>query len=121
MQVWFLNNIIQHQDGICKEDKFSIDQPIGPVPYDAITTTGSIFAASKDGKFALSHCEVLKRNKEKNETLLKVNIVTGRPHQVRICIPPTFRFEYIWHFMDILLLVTLFMVLEAHRRKDLEI
>ncbi len=32
--------LILSLDGIVKEEKFSVTQPIGPIPYKAITTTG---------------------------------------------------------------------------------
>ncbi|MEA5533859.1 RluA family pseudouridine synthase [Crocosphaera sp. XPORK-15E] len=60
-------------------DNFIIDHPIGKIPYP---TLGYIYAATPDGKFAYSECQVLKRS-DKN-TLLEVTILTGRPHQIRI-------------------------------------
>jgi hypothetical protein len=60
----------------------TINQPIGPIPYKAITTTGSIFAASDKGKYSLSNYEVIRRNIDLNNTLIKVDIFTGRAHQV---------------------------------------
>ena len=66
------------------EGEVIIEQPIGPVPYSAISITGSIFAATPDGKYAKSVFRVLKKNKENNNTLVEVEIYTGRPHQIRI-------------------------------------
>ena len=60
-------------------DHFNIDQPIGKIPYPSL---GYLYAATPDGKFAYSHCQVLQRNQ--TNTLLAVKILTGRPHQIRI-------------------------------------
>ena len=53
--------------------------PIGPVPYPQL---GTIFAATPTGKWAYSQGRVLQR--QAHQTLLEVNIATGRPHQIRI-------------------------------------
>jgi 23S rRNA pseudouridine1911/1915/1917 synthase len=60
-------------------DTFEVTVPIGPVPYPGL---GTIFAATPAGKWAYSQGRVLQR--QAHQTLLEVNIVTGRPHQIRI-------------------------------------
>lgn len=60
-------------------DRFTITQPIGKIPYPQL---GHIFGATSDGADAQSDCSVLQRRA--NATLLKVTILTGRPHQIRI-------------------------------------
>ncbi|MGK7913677.1 MAG: RluA family pseudouridine synthase [Synechococcus sp.] len=60
-------------------DWFSINTPIGPVPHPYL---GTVFAASERGKDARSDCTVLRRSHD--STLLEVDILTGRPHQIRI-------------------------------------
>ncbi|MEA5508870.1 RluA family pseudouridine synthase [Crocosphaera sp. UHCC 0190] len=60
-------------------DHFIIDHPIGKIPYPSL---GYLYAATPDGKFAYSECQVLKRRDQ--NTLLEVTILTGRPHQIRI-------------------------------------
>jgi 23S rRNA pseudouridine1911/1915/1917 synthase len=65
--------------GIPARDGFSIDVPIGPVPHPKL---GTINAACREGKRALSRVIVLERRAE--SSLLEVRIETGRPHQIRI-------------------------------------
>ena len=60
-------------------DRFMINHPIGKEPY---ASWGYLYCASARGKMAESHCHVLKRMMA--ETLLDVDITTGRPHQIRI-------------------------------------
>ncbi|MEL7476095.1 MAG: RluA family pseudouridine synthase [Cyanobacteria bacterium P01_A01_bin.3] len=60
-------------------DAFSINTPIGPVPHPYL---GTVFAANDRGKDARSDCRVLRRSHD--STLLEVDILTGRPHQIRI-------------------------------------
>lgn len=60
-------------------DTFSINTPIGPVPHPYL---GTVFAASDRGKEASSNCTVVRRTHD--NTLLEVDILTGRPHQIRI-------------------------------------
>ncbi|MBE0644007.1 MAG: RNA pseudouridine synthase [Bacteroidetes bacterium] len=67
--------------GLPAEDRFTIDMPIGPVPYAPL---GMLHAASLVGKPSVSHCHVLRRNAERDQALLEVDIPTGRPHQIRI-------------------------------------
>ncbi len=66
-------------EGAPAADSFSIDAPIGPIPHPLLET---IFAASTGGKPAMSHVQVLERRQ--NDSILKVRIETGRPHQIRI-------------------------------------
>lgn len=61
------------------QDDFSIDVPIGPAPHARL---GTVHAASVSGRRALSRVFVLQRMK--SCSLLRVNIQTGRPHQIRI-------------------------------------
>lgn len=60
-------------------DHFTITQPIGKLPHPTLTY---VYGASPDGRFAQSNCRVLQRRRD--ATLLAVNILTGRPHQIRI-------------------------------------
>ncbi|HEV8375594.1 MAG TPA: pseudouridine synthase [Candidatus Polarisedimenticolia bacterium] len=63
-----------------RRERFSVDTPIGriPLPRGAFQA----HAATPEGKRALSHVRVLE-HRESN-SLVEVEIVTGRPHQVRI-------------------------------------
>jgi 23S rRNA pseudouridine1911/1915/1917 synthase len=65
--------------GIAREDSLVITAPIGPVPHPWL---GTLFAASAQGKPALSRARVLERRAA--ATLFEVLIETGRPHQIRI-------------------------------------
>ena len=65
--------------GIPKEESFTIDTPIGPVPHP---TLGEVHAASKNGKPSLSH--VQRMDTREGNALVEVSIPTGRPHQIRI-------------------------------------
>lgn len=62
-------------------DTFIVDRPIGRVPYPKI---GFLYAATPDGKPSRSECRVLHRDLEHNRSLIHVNLITGRPHQIRI-------------------------------------
>lgn len=62
-------------------DAFTVDAPIGPVPYRPLLT---IHAYSSDGRPAISHVRVLRRLTRENAALIEVTIPTGRPHQIRI-------------------------------------
>ncbi|MCI0567570.1 MAG: RluA family pseudouridine synthase [Acidobacteria bacterium] len=61
-------------------DRYSVDAPIGRVPHRRALFKAH--AAVSDGKRALSHVQVLERLVD--ASLVEVEIVTGRPHQVRI-------------------------------------
>lgn len=63
--------------GVFKENEATIDMPIG-----RSTSDRKKMAVNKNGKNAITHIKVLKRFDK--YTLLKVNIETGRTHQIRI-------------------------------------
>ena len=63
--------------GKTKENKATIDMPIARSNKDRTK-----MAVSKDGKQAITHFEVIERFE--NYTLLKINIETGRTHQIRV-------------------------------------
>jgi len=60
-------------------DRFEIETPVGPVPHSVL---GTVWAASPAGKPARSVCTV--RTADPESTLWDVELVTGRPHQIRI-------------------------------------
>ena len=62
-------------------DRFTVDVPIGRIPY---APTGTLFAATSAGKPARTKCRVLNRDSDANRSLVRVNLVTGRAHQIRI-------------------------------------
>lgn len=63
--------------GIIKENKATINMPIGRSPTDR-----KKMAVVKTGKEAITHFKVLERFKE--NTLLEINLETGRTHQIRV-------------------------------------
>lgn len=63
--------------GVFKENEAIIDMPIG-----RSTSDRKKMAVNKNGKNAITHIKVLKRFDK--YTLLKVNIETGRTHQIRV-------------------------------------
>ena len=63
--------------GQVKENEATINMPIG-----RSTTDRKKMAVTKNGKNAITHIKVLKRNSK--YTLLQVNIETGRTHQIRV-------------------------------------
>lgn len=65
--------------GETRTEIFVIDVPIGPVPHPLL---GMVEAASEGGKPSHSVAAVLETSGDR--TLFNVEIVTGRPHQVRI-------------------------------------
>ncbi len=67
--------------GTAMPDTFTVDAPIGPVPYRRPAT---VHAYRPDGRPSISHVRVIRRLPEENATLLEVTIPTGRPHQIRI-------------------------------------
>ncbi|AEE78921.1 unnamed protein product [Arabidopsis thaliana] len=69
-------------DGIVEEDEVVIKQPIGVVRYPGVAQ--GLYVASPEGKPAFSKVFVLERDREKNCSLVKVEIQSGRPHQIRI-------------------------------------
>ena len=66
-------------EGVDLPAQFTIQTPIGKLPHPVL---GYVYGAKPDGLFALSHGQVLKRHTR--TTLVEVNILTGRPHQIRI-------------------------------------
>lgn len=60
-------------------DHFTITQPIGKAPHPVL---GYLYAAHPQGLPAHSDCRVLQRDRD--TTLVEVEILTGRPHQIRI-------------------------------------
>jgi len=67
--------------GTAMPDAFTVDAPIGPVPYRRSKT---VHAYCPGGRPSTSHVRVIRRLPEENTTLLEVTIPTGRPHQIRI-------------------------------------
>lgn len=63
--------------GVVKENKATIDMPIGRSNSDR-----KKMAVNKNGKNAITHINVLKRYDK--YTLLEINIETGRTHQIRV-------------------------------------
>lgn len=62
-----------------ESDAFEIRAPIGEIPYGPL---GSLHAASPVGRPSISRVTVVERRDE--AALLDVEILTGRPHQIRI-------------------------------------
>jgi 23S rRNA pseudouridine1911/1915/1917 synthase len=65
--------------GSPKEDRFTVDAPIGLAPHSML---GRAHAAVPDGKPSRSDVRVLRRGAD--ASLVEVDIQTGRPHQIRI-------------------------------------
>jgi 23S rRNA pseudouridine1911/1915/1917 synthase len=65
--------------GCTMPDRFTVTQAIGKVPYPIL---GYVYAAHPDGLSAQSDCRVVQRASD--SSLLDVQILTGRPHQIRI-------------------------------------
>jgi len=70
--------------GTDMEDDFTVTKPIGPVAYPHISHTETIYAATDNGKPSTSIYKVLRKDMDKEQSLLQVKIPTGRPHQIRI-------------------------------------
>lgn len=68
-------------EGTGLSPEFSVDTPIGKIPYPP---TGELYAATPGGKPSSSRCTVLHADRSRDRTLLDVEIITGRPHQIRI-------------------------------------
>jgi len=62
-------------------DEFTIRTPIGRVPHARL---GDIHDVSPNGKESVSLCTVLARNAGDDTALVRVSILTGRTHQIRI-------------------------------------
>lgn len=58
---------------------FVIDIPIGPVAHPVL---GSLHAASREGRRAVSRVRVVEQRRE--SCVVEVEIDTGRPHQIRV-------------------------------------
>jgi len=76
------NNLFEKEylaivSGYVKNNKGVINLPIGRNRHDSRK-----YLVSKTGKSAITHYEVLKR--KNNKTFLKINIKTGRTHQIRV-------------------------------------
>jgi 23S rRNA pseudouridine1911/1915/1917 synthase len=67
--------------GTAMDEAFTVDAPIGPVPYRRPETLN---AYRPDGRPAVSHVRTIRRFPDENAALLEVTIPTGRPHQIRI-------------------------------------
>jgi 23S rRNA pseudouridine1911/1915/1917 synthase len=67
--------------GTTMPNAFTVDAPIGPVPYRRPET---VHAYDPDGRPSISHVRVIRRLPEEKVSLLEVTIPTGRPHQIRI-------------------------------------
>ncbi len=67
--------------GIVLEDEFFIESPIGRIGE---SLRREVLAVEDGGQEAKTHVRVLKRDMEKNLTLLEVELFTGRTHQIRI-------------------------------------
>lgn len=65
--------------GVAAFESLGIRTPIGHMPHPRL---GSMHAASVDGKPSRSLATVLERRRD--STLFEVEIMTGRPHQIRI-------------------------------------
>ncbi|GAB4854921.1 hypothetical protein Ancab_023510 [Ancistrocladus abbreviatus] len=68
--------------GMIDIDEIIIKQPIGMMRYPGVAK--GLYVALPSGKPALSKVIVLERNVQKNQTLVQVEIQSGRPHQIRI-------------------------------------
>lgn len=68
--------------GIIDVNEIVIDQPIGTMRYPGVAK--GLYVALPSGKPALSKVGVLERDVEKDQTLVQVQIQSGRPHQIRI-------------------------------------
>uniref|UniRef100_A0A803MEQ9 Pseudouridine synthase RsuA/RluA-like domain-containing protein n=1 Tax=Chenopodium quinoa TaxID=63459 RepID=A0A803MEQ9_CHEQI len=63
-------------------DKVLINKPIGIIRYPGVAK--GLYVALPSGKPALSKVRVLERDLEKDQSLVQVEIQSGRPHQIRI-------------------------------------
>ena len=69
--------------GHASEGEYDIQKPIGMIPHPKL---GHVHAACDNGKFAQSIARTLScsKNLSRPKTLFHVELVTGRPHQIRI-------------------------------------
>ncbi|KMT17673.1 hypothetical protein BVRB_2g036190 [Beta vulgaris subsp. vulgaris] len=68
--------------GIIDSNEVLIDKPIGVMRYPGVAK--GLYVALPSGKPALSKVGVLERDVERDQTLVQVEIQSGRPHQIRI-------------------------------------
>ncbi|KAL6649729.1 hypothetical protein ACP70R_013953 [Stipagrostis hirtigluma subsp. patula] len=68
--------------GIIENDEVVVTQPIGLVHYPGVAD--GLYAACSSGKPAMSKVCVIERLAHQNQTLVQVEIHSGRPHQIRI-------------------------------------
>ena len=66
--------------GIIKEDKLTIDRPIGR----SIKDRKKMAVTEKNSRRAITHISVLKRFYLSNVTLIEAELETGRTHQIRV-------------------------------------
>ncbi len=66
-------------EGLASQESYTITEKIGPVSHPKL---GTVHAANPQGKEALSEAWALERRKA--QTLFKVKLGSGRPHQIRI-------------------------------------
>lgn len=66
--------------GIIKEDKLTIDRPIGR----SIKDRKKMAVTDKNSRRAITHISVLKRFYSSNVTLIEAELETGRTHQIRV-------------------------------------
>jgi 23S rRNA pseudouridine1911/1915/1917 synthase len=65
--------------GSLEDGETTIETPIGLVPHPLL---GTVFAATPRGKPSLSRVRLLERRRD--TSLVEVELLTGRPHQIRI-------------------------------------
>ncbi|KAL2896601.1 RNA pseudouridine synthase 5 [Bienertia sinuspersici] len=68
--------------GVIDTNEIMIDKAIGIIRYPGVAK--GLYVALPSGKPAMSKVRVLERNLEKDQTLVQVEIQSGRPHQIRI-------------------------------------
>jgi 23S rRNA pseudouridine1911/1915/1917 synthase len=77
----FYRTLVQ---GLLEDVETTIDTPIGLVPHPLL---GTVFAATPGGKPSLSRVRLLERRRD--ASLVEVELLTGRPHQIRIHLAAT--------------------------------
>ncbi|KAJ0978221.1 hypothetical protein J5N97_013695 [Dioscorea zingiberensis] len=68
--------------GLLEHNEVIIKQPIGVMHYPGVAK--GLYIATSSGKPALSKVSVVERDILKKQTLVQVEIHSGRPHQIRI-------------------------------------
>lgn len=68
--------------GIIDKDEIFIKEPIGATTYPGVLK--GLYVATPKGKPSQSKVVVLHRDLKNNQTLVQVEIFSGRPHQIRI-------------------------------------